>query len=213
MTAGVNAALPRGWSDHRRRLAFGLWLAAIARDSEPPRGVPPHGDREAARERLDITELFQAHGDAMYRSAVSIVRDHALAEDVVQESLVRAWRALDTFRGDSSPRTWLLRITHNTAVSMLRRLRDSAIDPLDMPESPVETADTEDLGMASALLAAIEEALFELDELSRAVVVLREIENLSYEEISELLRVPLPTVKTRLFRARRHLSDVLEGWT
>lgn len=66
--------------------------------------------------------------------------------------------------------------------------------------------------MSRRLMAAFEEALFELDHLSRAVVILREMEGLSYEEIGEVLGVPLPTVKTRLFRARREFTDLLRDW-
>lgn len=87
--------------------------------------------------QLSIEDVYREHAAAMYRLAVTVVRDHALAEDAVQEAIVKAWRNLDTFRGEASLRTWLLRITHNTAVSILRGLRDTPVDPLRMQETPV----------------------------------------------------------------------------
>lgn len=194
----------------------------MARDSAVSSGVPvtdtqtreaegPDGERHpSSAVPLDITSLYTDHAAAMFRVAVSVVRDHALAEDVVQDAIVKAWRHLDTFRGDSSPKTWLLRITHNTAVSTLRKLRDTPYDPTELPDVPHEVVESS--AMTSAFLDAFNEALFELDELSRSIIALREIEDLPYEEIAAILDVPLPTVKTRLFRARHHLAGALSGW-
>ncbi len=149
----------------------------------------------------------------MYRVALSVVRDHDLAEDVTQDALLRAWQALPTFRGDAPLRNWVLRITHNTAVSTLRRRRDESFDPAELPHAPTRPADRVEQRVEARLsVDAFEVALESLDELSRSIVVLREIEGLSYEEIAGLLKVPLPTVKTRLLRARRVLADALEGW-
>ncbi len=158
-----------------------------------------------------IEELYVAHATAMYRVAVAVVRDHGLAEDVVQESLLKAWRNLGSVRDRSAMRSWLLRITHNTAVSLLRRLRDTPVDPVAFPES--HGADVAGDAIDSAFRAAFEEALFDLDELSRATVALRELEDLSYETIAEVLGVTLPTVKTRLYRARHELAERLSDWS
>ena len=151
-----------------------------------------------------IDEIIREHSGAMYRVAVSVVRDHSLAEDVVQESVVKAWQALDTFRGDASIRTWLLRITHNTAISALRKRRDDVTAPDDLPERPVHTSVEE-----SALLQAdrdeIWQALRQLYPVSRAIVVLREVDRMAYEQIADVLDLPVATVRTRLFRARQQL--------
>ncbi|MDH3302968.1 MAG: RNA polymerase sigma factor, partial [Acidimicrobiia bacterium] len=145
--------------------------------------------------------------------ALSVVRDRALAEDVAQETLVKAWLALPTFRGDGSIRSWLLRITHNTAISTLRRRRAVVLDPQDLPErqNRVEGS-VESRVQGHVVMDEFVAALDTLDELSRSIVVLRELEGLSYEEISEVLAVPMPTVKTRLLRARRRLGNVLRDW-
>ena len=153
------------------------------------------------------------HSEAVYRLALGVVRDPALAEDVAQDTMVKAWMALSTFRGEGSLRGWILRIAHNTAISTLRTRRAIVIDPFDMPEEPQQPERTVERKVEGAqAIAAFEEALDLLDDLSRSIVVLRELEGLSYEEISDLLKVPLPTVKTRLLRARRRLGTALEEW-
>ena len=154
---------------------------------------------------LTIEQLVVEHSAAMYRLALSIVRDHAFAEDVVQESMMKAWQALDGFRGDSSVRTWLLRITHNTAISALRKRRDDVMSPHDLPERPV-TGSVEDAAVVQADAHEIWQALRTLDDTSRTIVVLREVDQMSYDEIAEVLELPVATVRTRLFRARQQLA-------
>ncbi len=154
--------------------------------------------------RPGIEEIIRDHSAAMYRVAASVVRDHSLAEDVVQESVVKAWQALDTFRGDASIRTWLLRITHNTAISAIRKRRDDVMAPSELPERPGHLT-VEDAALLQADRDEIWEALSRLDPVGRAIIVLREVERMSYEEIAEVLDLPTGTVRTRLFRARQQL--------
>lgn len=161
----------------------------------------------------DLHRLVVEHGDAVYRLAYSVVRDSALAEDVAQDTLVKAWLALPSFRGDASLRSWVLRIAHNTAISTLRTRRATLMDPAEMPEHEVVPERSVERRVESGeVMDAFVEALDHLDELSRSIVVLRELEGLSYDEIAAVLKVPLPTVKTRLLRARRRLGSVLKEW-
>lgn len=161
----------------------------------------------------ELHRLVTEHSDAIFRLALSVVRDRALAEDIAQETLVKAWLALPNFRGESSLRGWVLRIAHNTAVSTLRRRRAVVVDPHELPEE-AESSDrsVESRVMQGAAMDEFVEALDLLDDLSRSVVVLREIDGLSYEEIAEILEIPMPTVKTRLLRARRRLGNTLRDW-
>ena len=179
----------------------------------------------------DLGSLVFKHGDSVYRLAFSIVRDSSLAEDVAQETLVKAWLALPTFRGTGSMRGWVLRIAHNTAVSFVRSARTTSVDPADLIDLTTEAPNvaaavgsgrvSEVVGgvstvevnvQSSAVMDEFVKALDLLDELSRSIVVLRELEQLSYDEVSEILEVPLPTVKTRLLRARRRLGSALREW-
>ena len=162
----------------------------------------------------ELHNLVVEHGEAVYRLALSIVRDSALAEDVAQDTMMKAWLALPTFRGDSSPRSWVLRIAHNTAVATLRTRRAVVIDPHDLPERETRPDRSVEAHVQSdAVMDEFVAALETLDELSRSIVVLRELEGLSYEEIAEVLNVPMPTVKTRLLRARRRLGSALREWS
>ncbi|MGI9607101.1 MAG: RNA polymerase sigma factor [Acidimicrobiales bacterium] len=158
-----------------------------------------------------LEDLVREHVDAMYRVAHSVVRDAALAEDVAQDAILQAWKSLDSFRGESSMRSWLLRIAHNTAISTLRRRREELRDPALLPEGTHQT-NIEGSVVDTLSIDAFSDALGELDELSRSVIVLREVEGLSYDDISLVLSVPMSTVKTRLLRARRSLAVALDGW-
>lgn len=160
-----------------------------------------------------LHQLVVDHGDAVYRLALSVVRDRALAEDVAQECLMKAWLSLGQLRDRGSLRGWVLRIAHNTAISTLRARRAVAVDPHEMPEAvtPVERS-VEARVQSDAVVDGFRAALDTLDDLSRSIVVLREVEGLSYDEIAAVLDVPLPTVKTRLLRARRRLGSSLKEW-
>lgn len=149
----------------------------------------------------------------IFRVAMSIVRNRSSAEDVVQETLVKAWTNLDKFRGDAPFRVWVLRIANNTAISMLRRQREQLTDPTTMSMVPGTSLSTPARSAEGrAMLDQLWAALDRLDPLSRSIVVLREMEGMSYEDIASSLDIALPTVKTRLFRARRELANRLEAW-
>ena len=107
-------------------------------------------------------------------------------------------------------RSWILRIAHNTSISMLRRRRERFMAPEDIPE---QAGGIDPARSSSALgdLRVVGQALADLDELSRSVVILREVEGMTYQEISETTGVPISTVKTRLLRARRRLGKALES--
>jgi RNA polymerase sigma-70 factor (ECF subfamily) len=169
------------------------------------------------RPELDkqLRELIDEHAAAVYQLAYGILHDRGLAEDVVQETMIKAWRSLDGFRGDAALRTWVLRIAHNTAIDALRRRRDRAVAPEDLPEQAPGTVvtagadDPADRADGRSDLATLREALSQLDQLSRSIVVLREIEGMSYAQIAETLDISVALVKTRLLRARRTLQSAV----
>lgn len=167
---------------------------------------PPLLDRQ-------LGALIDEHAPAVYRVAFGVLRDRGLAEDVVQETMLKAWKSLDGFRGDASMRTWVLRIAHNTAIDALRRRREHTMAPDDLPESRTASSadDPARRVMGREDVDVLRDALAHLDELSRSIVVLREVEGLSYQDIADTLDVPVATVKTRLLRARRALDAAVSS--
>lgn len=151
----------------------------------------------------ELYALLEEHAASVFRVARSIVQDSALAEDVVQETFIRAWQKADTFRAEVPVRNWLLRIAHNVAVSTLRSVRDESVDPARLPVKDEQPGPE----VVVEARADILEALALLDPLDRSLVVFREVEGLTYEEICDVMDLPMPTVKTRLFRARAKLRQ------
>jgi RNA polymerase sigma-70 factor (ECF subfamily) len=155
--------------------------------------------------------LVERHRDVVVRVAARIAgRDEA--EDVSQDAFLRAFHRLGRFRADASFRAWLLQITHNAAVDHIARRRPEPV------ETSEETADDAERTVARLpaerlesreRMARLERKLRGLSPDARAVLVLRDIEGLSYEEIAEITQAPLGTVKVRLFRARRDLIEML----
>ena len=148
-----------------------------------------------------------------------MVRDVDLVEDIAQETFIRAYRALAQFRGDAQFYTWLYRIAVNTAKKSLMDLKrnptvseNSFKSDDDDETSPVEneltSSETPDAVLASKEIAQIiNSALEALPEELRQAITLREIEGLSYEEISEAMNCPIGTVRSRIFRAREAISQ------
>lgn len=174
--------------------------------SLPTREEAPEAARDPGPDA--VGEIVNRHGRAMFRVAVAVVHDAALAEDVVQEATIKAWLRLDSYRGDGSFRGWLLRITHNTAVSTLRSTREQPWDPGWIPPSSAPSAERSVIA-ATELRAAIL-TFARLDPLSRTIMALREGEGLKYDEIAEALGITVGQVKIRLLRARRRLAAAVE---
>jgi len=165
----------------------------------------------AASADISMEELIREHADAVYRVALSVTRDPVLAEDASQDALIKAWQALPSFRGESPLRNWILRIAHNTAISLLRKRRDELRDPAMLPERESHFS-VESQVQDRIAIQRFEQALEGLDSVSRSIVVLREVEGLTYSELCDVLDLPMPTIKTRLLRARRQLANALDGW-
>ena len=163
------------------------------------------GDREAFAALVDLHAVY------IYNLALRLVDQPQEAEDLAQEAFVRAWRALPRFRAESRFRTWLYRIVTNLAYNRLPRLRAE----LEML-TPDETALAADQGpgierqlVNAELAAALQAAIADLPPAYRLLITLRHLEGLSYDEIAAATDMPLGTVKTGIFRARRQLREAL----
>lgn len=146
------------------------------------------------------------------------VKDPSEAQDVAQETFIKAYRALDKFRGDSAFYTWLYRIAINTAKNYLmsrsRRYTDYELDVQDAEQ--VENApqlkgwETPDsILMNEQIIEAIKMAIEKLPEEMRTAIMLREFEGMSYEEIAQAMDCPVGTVRSRIFRAREAIDEKL----
>ncbi len=148
-----------------------------------------------------------------------MVRDVDLVQDVAQESFIRAYRALPQFRGDSAFYTWLYRIAVNTAKKTLVDLKRDIVvsestlgsgedgDETSRAENELSDGETPEAVLASKeIAAAVNAAIEALSEDLRQAITLREIEGLSYEEISEVMNCPIGTVRSRIFRAREAIA-------
>ena len=164
-----------------------------------------------------FTEIVRRYQRAVYRVAYGLTRNAADADDLAQETFVRAWRALDRFRPDEPLYPWLSRIAINLSYSLFRRRKrrpETSIEPLIEagrqwagPEDPERDVTERERD------AKIAESFAELKEDHRAVLVLRVVEGLSYEEIARTLNVPVGTVMSRLSRARSELRAGLVSRT
>lgn len=166
--------------------------------------------------------VTQRNNQRLFRTAWSILRNRAEAEDAVQEGYVRAFVAVGTFKGDSSLSTWLTRIVINESLmrkrSSKRRaiaLNSSSILVMDeyrekLMGSLERRSSPEAAIMRKQLAKLLEDAISQLPESFRIAFVLREIEGLSVEETAEVLGIMPQTVKTRSLRARRRLQQMLD---
>ncbi len=186
-------------------------MADVSADSTTHRESEAAPLATGARESARMDALVRAHAATLFRFARSIVHDDGLAEDVVQEALVKAWRRGPIADDGSIPRAWLMTVTRNTAISMLRARRDLPLGPDDLPEQAAPH-DTDRTVEGRDAVERLESVLTALDEEARTLILLREVDGLSYDDLAEMLDMPLPTVKTRLFRARRQLKAAMEEW-
>lgn len=166
----------------------------------------------------EFRRLADAHAGAIYTFALYLLRQREDAEDVTQEVLVRLWTHRERI-GEGRVRAWAMRVTRNLVVDHARRDRLRVARTTDGPAAERAAARVagsgapEESGTSPALRAALESAIAALDEPYRSVLVLREIQELSYDEIAEALAMPLGTVKAYLHRARPRLrEDLRREW-
>lgn len=177
----------------------------------------PSAESPIDGKRFESTVLI--HLDAAYNLARWLARDERDAEDVVQEACLRAFRFLDGFKGGNS-RAWFLAIVRNTYYSGLKKNRAQALNvSLDGEGNIADVAIGNEWAVNEDLARSLEredarrlvsEALDRLPEEFREVVVLRELEELSYQEIARIAQIPLGTVMSRLSRARKLLCQELQ---
>jgi RNA polymerase sigma-70 factor, ECF subfamily len=183
--------------------------------------------RMQAGDGTAVTDLASTFGPRIHQLALRYVKNWEDAEEVTQDVLMKVYRKIDAFRGDAALSSWIYRITFNTAMSRLRSTRVSRMTEVQKPElasqeperTPAEAADWSSLADDHVLRAQMRDRLIEsltlLPAVYRVPVILRDIQGLSTEEASAVLKVKPQTLKSRLHRGRlmlrEHLSDFAGG--
>ena len=175
-------------------------------------------DRIRAGDKAACALCIERHGPRLYRLALRLTNDEAEAEDVVQETFLQAFKAIDSFEGRSGLLTWLYRITYNAAL-MYRRQAHPTVSIEDQLQEEVDTTIPEQLFdwcclpeqdlQAEEVRAELERAIGDLPESLRVVFMLRELEGLSTEEVARTLELSTDVIKQRLHRARLWLRERL----
>ena len=191
-----------------------------------PAATPPVTDEELvtrarAKDFGAFEQLVDRYEDKVYRLAFRFVRNETEAKEIVQDTFLSVWRKLDTFKGDAQFGSWVYRVAANAA---LMRLRSQRRHPeVSTEELPIDFLDTygqiptggdnnwarrpDDELQSDELRRRIQAAVDELPEIYKTVFLIRDVEGLSTEETGEILDISVPTVKTRLHRARIALRD------
>lgn len=166
-----------------------------------------------------FAEIVNRYQRPVFSVVVRMVRDSGLAEDLTQETFIKAFRALHSFDPRRKLSSWLFTIAHNTAIDHLRKksprmvpLESEGEEPDLLESLPSDSAEMPDrIAMSRDLARAFEQELRAMRPEYAGILVLRFQEGLAYEEISNITGMPMGTVKTHLFRARRQLAKRLTG--
>ena len=185
----------------------------IPANSAPPQATSDEAlmARIAAGDREAMRALYLRHNVRVHRFVMRLVRNQAVAEDIISEVFLDVWRQGGSFEGRSAVSTWLLAIARFKALSILRRKREDELDdegatavedPNDNPETVVEKMDRSDI---------LRQCLTELSREHREIIDLVYYHEKSVEEVARLVGIPEATVKTRMFYARKRLSGLLRS--
>jgi RNA polymerase sigma-70 factor (ECF subfamily) len=180
--------------------------------------------RARAGDRAAMSNLLTAHKDRLYAVCMRMVADETVAADLTQDTLVKIIQGLPGYDARSQLTTWMIRIAMNTCLSYLRARKLRRHASLDSPgpasldsewSSAAESVPSREprpgLGVEHhEHRAIVSRALTELDPEHRAVLVLRDVQGLDYEQIADAVGVPVGTVKSRIFRARAALRELIE---
>lgn len=176
-------------------------------------------ERARAGDKRAFRELVERHQRRAFAIALALVRDENDAREIVQEAFLRVFRGIDSFHGGSSFFTWLYRIVTNLAIDLMRKpaRRDQELDEsreikdeLDIPLlARIDGADPADVVRRGEIRERIQSALDALPPYHRGVILMREVEGMSYEEMAQAMGVSKGTIMSRLFHARQKLQRAL----
>ena len=165
------------------------------------------GDRSA------FEQLVLRHQELVFSLAYKLTGNREMANDVAQEAFIRAWKAIEKFRGDSTFSTWIYRITVNTAWTLRKKAKKHNTLNIDDTYEPIvidEKKDPEMVAINSDLSSVLSKALNNLPVEKRIIVELKNIEGRSHKEIADYLDISVTAAKVRLHRAHQKLRQILE---
>ncbi len=167
-------------------------------------------DRIAEGDALAMRIFFTRHNVRVHRFVFRLVGDESLAEDLVSDVFVDVWRNADRFKGDSRVTTWILAIARFKAISSLRRRKYDQLDEADAAAIPDLADDPEIIVEKKDRIAILRGCMSHLSRAHREVIELAYYQDKSVSEVAELIGVPANTVKTRMFHARKRISELLQ---
>lgn len=180
-------------------------------------------NRLKQRDEQAFNEIVRLYGDKVFSLVYRMIGNRQEAEDIAQEVFVTVFKSIDTFRGEAKFSTWLLRIAANLSKNQIKYLARRPTDANGLgdgsegaaPDGPapplqarIEPPDM--MAEAAEMNALLQQAVTELDEEHRLLIILRDVEELSYEEIAEITGLPEGTIKSRLHRARMAIKEKLD---
>jgi RNA polymerase sigma-70 factor (ECF subfamily) len=166
--------------------------------------------RIADGERQALDTLYQRYAQPLFGYLLTLTADRGLAEEILQDTFVAAWRAAERFEARSSVKTWLFGIARRQAHNSLRRRDLTLIDDATLDQTPSDEPEPEEAMLRNADRQALTGAIEQLRPVHREVLLLAFVHDLSYAEMASLLDVPLGTIRSRLSNARRLLRQILE---
>jgi RNA polymerase sigma factor (sigma-70 family) len=167
--------------------------------------------RAAKGDESAYGKLVQRYHSRLYNFVRSMVRNDELAEDITQESFVKAYFSLNKLQNAGSFKSWLFRIANNNTLDYLRKKRPQMVDVDDsVHEAYVDDRTPEDAALSNARTAHIRSALAKLKPDQRNILIMCDLQGFSYQEIAEALNIPFGTVQSRIFYARKKLKDLLD---
>jgi len=161
-------------------------------------------------DRYAFSELVRIHARGVFNVVYRMCGDALIAEDAAQETFIRAWQNLSSYRPQTPLRNWLYRIAFNAGMDMLRKEKHTLPDDIEDLQLADGRPGPESLVSQQEKTQLVQKAILSLPDASRAVLVLREYEGMSYNEISLTLDIPIGTVMSRLSYARNLLKAKLE---
>jgi RNA polymerase sigma-70 factor (ECF subfamily) len=172
------------------------------------------------RDRFEV--LVNEHLDGLYGTALRLTRNRTTAEDLIQDTFLKAWRSFRTFQAGTNARAWLYKILMNAYIDSYRKSTRSpeTVDQEDVGEFYLyakaqesdelkRAGDPEEILLSKIMDADVKSALEQVPEPFRSAVILADLQDFSYREIADILEIPIGTVMSRLYRGRRHLQRLL----